>query len=386
MGSKKKVLFVFGTRPEAIKLAPVIKNLRSQTDEFSVSVCVTAQHREMLDQVLEIFEIDVDYDLDIMKVNQDLFQLSGEILKSMKGVLTEVRPDIMIVQGDTSTAFLSALAGYYLEIPVAHIEAGLRTHDKYNPFPEELNRQLLSVIADLHFAPTTEARDNLLREGIPGDRIFVTGNTIIDALLLISNKLDESREAFLRQFFEDSYQLSIDPENKKLFIVTAHRREHFGEALEQICLAVKEIAGLSENIQIVFPVHPNPNVKEKVHGILTGIKNVFLIDPLEYEPFVFLMLHAYLILTDSGGIQEEAPALGKPVILMRENTERPEGVTHGVVKMAGIKKESIVNETKNLLFNKESYEMMARKSQLYGDGTAGRKICEILKRSLKSHG
>lgn len=363
-------------------MAPVIKYLNTQRDFFSVSICVTAQHREMLDQVMKIFNLTADYDLNIMRENQDLFQLSGDILKHIQGVFTDADPDIILVQGDTTTALFSALAGFYLKIPVGHIEAGLRTHDPYNPFPEEINRRMLSVVAEWHFAPTDAARNNLLREGIPGERIHVTGNTIVDALQQILQGINKKSEEEFDRFFRDRFHLTFKGDSKKTIVVTAHRREHFGSGLEQICLALKEIAQLGDHLQIVFPVHPNPNVKEKVAAYLSGIPNIFLISPLAYEPFVYLMSRSYLIMTDSGGIQEEAPALGKPVILVREKTERPEGIAHGVVKLTGTAREDIVSDTVFLISDSDAYEKMSGESQLYGDGTAGMQIGEILKRSV----
>lgn len=383
---KIKALFVFGTRPEAIKMAPVIREMETENSKFKVVVCVTAQHREMLDQVLKIFEISPDHDLDIMKKNQDLFDVTTNALIGLKDIFKKEKPDIILVQGDTTTAFAAGLAAYYLKIPIAHIEAGLRTYNKYSPFPEEKNRHLLSVLADYHFAPTGWAKSNLLKEGIPEDRIWVTGNTVIDALMTVvrSQESEVRRETFERYFKEKwNLHLSQDSSNSKLILVTGHRRENFGEGFENICLALKEIAEIRKDVIIVYPVHLNPNVQQPVKAILNGKPNIHLIDPLEYEPFVFLMSNAYLILTDSGGIQEEAPSLGKPVLVMRDTSERPEGIEAGSAKLVGTDTEKIITETQKLLNDKMEYERMAKAINPYGDGQASKRIVRIISKHFR---
>lgn len=378
----KKILVVFGTRPEAIKLAPVIRELRMKGQKFSTMVCVTSQHREMLNQVLKIFDIKPDYDLDIMSDNQDVFDVTSRVLEGLKCILSKERPEVVIVQGDTTTAFASSLAAFFLKTPVAHVEAGLRTHNKYFPFPEEINRHLASILADYHFAPTKGARINLLREGIPEDRVWVTGNTIIDALLYITGKLEATeRREYWDKYFESKWNLRIPP-TSRLILVTGHRRESFGDGFRNICLALKEIAERNRDVVLVYPVHLNPNVQKPVYEILgnsSGLKNVFLIEPLEYEPFVYLMSKSYLILTDSGGIQEEAPSLGKPVLVMRDVTERPEAVEAGTVRLVGTEKERIVSETMNIINNSELCDSMSRAHNPYGDGKAAERIVAILK-------
>jgi UDP-N-acetylglucosamine 2-epimerase (non-hydrolysing) len=378
---KIKALFVFGTRPEAIKMAPVIREMETENSKFKVVVCVTAQHREMLDQVLKIFEISPDHDLDIMRKNQDLFDVTTNALIGLKDVFKKEKPDIILVQGDTTTAFAAGLAAYYLKIPIAHIEAGLRTYNKYSPFPEEKNRHLLSALADYHFAPTEWAKSNLLKEGIPNENIWVTGNTVIDALLTIVRRQEsEVRKETFERYFKEKWNLNLsaDSPSSKLILVTGHRRENFGEGFENICLALKEIAEIRKDVIIVYPVHLNPNVQQPVKAILNGKPNIHLIDPLEYEPFVFLMSNAYLILTDSGGIQEEAPSLGKPVLVMRDTSERPEGIEAGSAKLVGTDSKKIVRETQKLLNDKMEYERMAKTINPYGDGKAAQRIVKIL--------
>ncbi len=366
----KKILIVFGTRPEAIKLAPVINKLKEREKDFKAIICVTAQHREMLDQVLSIFNIKPDYDLDIMKDNQNLFDITTKVLVGLKSVLEEANPDLVMVQGDTTTAFIAGLVAFYLKIPVAHVEAGLRTYNKYNPFPEDMNRHLLSAIADYHFAPTEWSKTNLIKEHIPKERIWVTGNTVIDALLeIIKRQKTDKPNNIISKF---------DVQSSKLILVTGHRRESFGEGFENICQALREIAQKRSDIIIVYPVHLNPNVRQPVNKILKNIANVVLIEPIDYEPFVSLMNRSYLILTDSGGIQEEAPSLGKPVLVMRNTTERPEGVEAGVVKLVGTVKDSIVENVFELLDNKDIYEGMSKKANPYGDGKAAERIADIL--------
>ncbi len=376
---KKKVLAVLGTRPEAIKLAPVIRRLQARSSRFTTVVCATAQHRHMLDQVLSIFKISPDYDLNIMKANQDLFDITQKTLKGLKHVLEAVRPDIILVQGDTTTAFIAGLAAFYFKIPVGHVEAGLRTYNKYSPFPEEINRRLLSVLTDYHFAPTEWSRSNLLKEGIPENRIWVTGNTVIDALMeVVRSQKSEVRRSAFREYFRTQYNLELAARNRRLILVTGHRRENFGEGFENICNALRKIAEQRKDVAVVYPVHLNPNVQRPVKKILGKIRNVHLIEPLGYEEFVFLMNSSFLILTDSGGIQEEAPSLGKPVLVMRNTTERPEGIEAGVVKLVGTGEKDIIDGALELLEDKSAYRKMSRSANPYGDGKASKKITDIL--------
>jgi UDP-N-acetylglucosamine 2-epimerase (non-hydrolysing) len=375
----KKILLVFGTRPEAIKLAPVINRLKKHKARFAVIVCVTAQHRQMLDQVLSIFKISPDYDLDIMRENQDLFDITIKSLKGLKEVFETVKPDIVLAQGDTTTAFMAGLAAFYFKIPVGHVEAGLRTYDKYSPFPEEKNRHLLSTLTDYHFAPTQLSRSNLLRENIPEENIWVTGNTVIDALLeVVRSQKSEVRKKAHQNYFKEQYNLKLETRNSKLLLVTGHRRENFGEGFEHICQALRAIAEKRDDISIVYPVHLNPNVRGPVKRILSGIKNIYLIEPLEYEQFVFLMNKSYLILTDSGGIQEEAPSLGKPVLVMRNTTERPEGIEAGAVKLVGTDRNNIVKGALDLIEDPALYEKMSKSVNPYGDGKASERITDVL--------
>lgn len=369
-----RVLTVFGTRPEAIKLAPVIKELEKHS-EFESRVCVTAQHRQMLDQVLRLFGINPYWDLNLMRENQSLFYVTSSALRSLETVFREAQPDVVLVQGDTTTAFVASLAAYYLKIKVGHVEAGLRTHDKFNPFPEEMNRRLADALSDFLFAPTARAKQNLLREGFPKERVFVTGNTVIDALLWVRRQRVEG-EGALSQFSQ-----FLDTESR-LILVTGHRRESFGEGFEKICRGLKMIAERNPDVRIVYPVHLNPNVKEPVHRILGGVTNVHLIEPLDYAGFVLLMDKAYLILTDSGGIQEEAPSLGKPVLVMREKTERPEAIEAGTARLVGTDSEQIFEETQRLLSDRTEYEKMARAANPFGDGRAAERIVQILLREL----
>lgn len=364
-----KVLTVFGTRPEAIKLAPVIKELQRYPDEFASSVCVTAQHREMLDQVLQIFEIHPDYDLNVMLPNQTLTQLTANILTRLDQVMLAERPDWVLVQGDTTTVMAASLVAYYHRAKVGHIEAGLRTDDKWQPYPEEINRRVSDVLADLYFAPTERNQQNLLREGVSDQVVIVTGNTVIDALLMITRRVREQ---------------PLPPQigyvnGKRLILVTAHRRESFGEPLANICRALAEIARRHADVHIVYPVHMNPNVAGPVHELLAGIDNVSLIEPLDYETFVNLIGRSYLILTDSGGLQEEAPSLNKPLLVLRDVTERPEAVTAGATKLVGTDSETIVRETLRLLEEPELYQQMAAAVNPYGDGQASRRIVEALR-------
>ncbi|MEE8731855.1 MAG: UDP-N-acetylglucosamine 2-epimerase (non-hydrolyzing) [Rahnella inusitata] len=369
-----KVLTIFGTRPEAIKMAPLVHAL-SQDAAFESRVCVTAQHREMLDQVLRLFEITPDYDLDIMKPGQGLTEITCRILAGLKPVLDDFKPDVVLVHGDTTTTLSASLAAFYHQIPVGHVEAGLRTGDLSSPWPEEANRLLTGHLATWHFAPTENARANLLKENIPGQGIYVTGNTVIDALLWVRDRF--SGDTSLAQQLAASYPF-LDAD-KKLILVTGHRRESFGDGFERICSALADIARQHPDVQIVYPVHLNPNVSEPVNRILHGIDNIVLIDPQDYLPFVYLMDKAYLILTDSGGVQEEAPSLGKPVLVMRETTERPEAVDAKTVILVGTDPARIVEEVNRLLTDENEYNSMSRAHNPYGDGHACHHILEALK-------
>ncbi|HEX4595211.1 MAG TPA: UDP-N-acetylglucosamine 2-epimerase (non-hydrolyzing) [Bryobacteraceae bacterium] len=364
-----KVLLIFGTRPEAIKLCPVIRSLRENPARFNVRVCVTAQHRGMLDQVLEAFDVRPHHDLDLMLPGQTLFQSTSRILAALEGVLEAERPSIVIVQGDTTTTLCGALAGFYRNIPVAHVEAGLRTGDMRQPFPEEMNRVLTSHLAELHFAATENAAENLRREGVTPDSIHVTGNTGIDAVLYVRDGLADGR-------LQGREWPDLDA-SKKLILVTAHRRESFGDGFERICRALAELADRPD-VQVIYPVHPNPNVQDPVQRLLAGHPNVRLIEPLSYVPFVDLMRRAYLLITDSGGVQEEGPSLGKPILVMREKTERPEAVLAGTVKLVGTDQRRIVGEANLLLDNRSAYEAMARVHNPYGDGHASARIAELI--------
>lgn len=375
-----KVLIIFGTRPEAIKLAPLIK-LMQQDGAFELKICTTAQHRQMLDQVLKLFDIQPDYDLDIMHSEQDLNDLTCRILQSLKNVLNAFQPDCVIVHGDTTTTFAATLAAFYQSIPVAHIEAGLRTYNLASPFPEEANRRLTSTLAKLHFAPTANAKQNLLREGVNPDRIWITGNTVIDTLFQTLQKIQKN--APLAHQLAEQYSF-LDPK-KKLILITGHRRENFGQGFEQICLAIAELAHRYPEIQFVYPVHLNPNVQAPVHQLLGNINNIFLLEPQAYLPFVFLMQHADVILTDSGGIQEEAPALGKPVLVMREKSERSEAMTAGTIKVIGTDKQRIISEIENLLNDPIAYQQMAQAKNPYGNGQASSQIISILKQEFGNH-
>lgn len=365
-----RILFFFGTRPEAIKLAPLIRELRQDAECFDVRVCVSAQHREMLDQVLDFFEIQPDYDFNIMKSNQDLFDITVNALKGLKSVLSECVPDWLVVQGDTTSTFVGALAAFYAQAPVAHVEAGLRSFRKDAPFPEEMNRVLTARLADLHFAPTEKARKNLLRESVPDEDVFVVGNTGIDALFWCRDRVASlPRSAFP--------ELESVPWDRPILLVTAHRRESFGAPFRGLCEALRELA-LSEDVSIVYPVHRNPNVRRPVFQWLEGIPNVHLLDPLDYPALVRLMDRSRLILTDSGGIQEEAPSLGKPVLVLREVTERTEGVEAGTARLVGTDPRRILGEVRRLLKDPQAYEAMARAVNPYGDGKASQRIKDIL--------
>ncbi len=380
---KQKILFVLGTRPEAIKMAPLYWELKKHLNDYDVRICVTAQHRQMLDQILDFFDIFPDYDLNLMKPNQSLFDITADILKNIEQVLNDYEPHIILVQGDTTTAFAGALAGFYKKIKIAHIEAGLRSRNKYAPFPEEINRILIGHIADYHFAPTELARKNLEQEGITKN-VWVTGNTVIDALFYGLEKIN--KEVKLRKRIEAFFErVNGDYNNSKIILVTGHRRESFGEGFENISNAIKEIALKYKDVKIIYPVHLNPKVREPVNRILNGLKNVFLIDPLEYPYLIWLLSKSYIILTDSGGIQEEAPALGKPVLVMRDVTERMEGIEAGTAKLVGTEKDRIVEEVERLLFDENEYKKMANAVNPYGDGKASERIAQILL-NLKEEG
>ncbi len=374
----KKILIVFGTRPEAIKMAPLVKVMAASAD-FEVKVCVTAQHREMLDQVLQIFSIKPDYDLNIMQEGQDLFGVTVRVLNDLRQVFDECSPDLVLVHGDTTTTFATSLAAFYSGIKVGHVEAGLRTYNLKAPWPEEANRQLTDVLADYYFAPTAKNMDNLLEERVAAEKIVVTGNTVIDALLTIIDKIasDESLQNSLRGQLKDAgYKLDS---SRRFILVTGHRRENFGAGFMDICLALQRVAEQYQDIDIVYPVHLNPNVRQPVFAQLGGLSNVYLIEPLGYESFIYLMQQAHLIITDSGGIQEEAPSLGKPVLVMRDTTERPEAVVAGTVKLVGTDPEIILREVGHLLEDNEYYQSMARIHNPYGDGTACQKIAEFIR-------
>ncbi|NOR58715.1 MAG: UDP-N-acetylglucosamine 2-epimerase (non-hydrolyzing) [Sulfurimonas sp.] len=376
----KKILFIFGTRPEAIKMVPIIKELE-RTNRFKYEICITAQHREMLDQVLTLFGIKADYDLNIMKPNQDLFDITSNILLKLKDVLSSSSPDIVLVHGDTTTTFSASLASFYMKIPIGHVEAGLRTHDLFSPFPEEANRQLTSRLASFHFAPTSASSENLLSEGVEKSKIFITGNTVIDTLLITDEKIKNSKEKQkeLRLHIKNSgYKL----DEKRVILVTGHRRENFGDGFISICKALKRLALANRDINIVYPLHLNPNVQGVVHEYLDSIENIYLINPLDYEPFVYLMSSSYIILTDSGGIQEEAPSLGKPILVMRNTTERPEAVDSGTVKLVGTDEELIVELSQKLLDDKSFYDSMSKIQNPYGDGKSSQRIIESLLKVL----
>ena len=371
--ARKKVLTVFGTRPEAIKMAPLVHHLNSD-ERFEAKCCVTAQHREMLDQVLDLFAITPDYDLNIMKPGQSLNDVTAMIIQKLKAVIQDFRPDLVLVHGDTATTFAASLAAYYEKVEVGHIEAGLRTGDLYSPWPEEANRRLTGVLTTYHFAPTEASKDNLIRENFNPNNIFVTGNTVIDALLMIKEKVETDYKLNLT-LAEKFPFLDID---KKMILVTGHRRESFGGGFERICEALAQTAQKHPNVQILYPVHLNPNVREPVNRLLKGIDNVILIEPQQYLPFVYLMNRANIILTDSGGIQEEAPSLGKPVLVMRETTERPEALMAGTVKLVGTDVNKITSELNKLLNDSEHYNKMSFSHNPYGDGRSCEKILNSL--------
>jgi len=368
-----KVLCVFGTRPEAIKMAPVVMELQRRSKQIETVICITAQHREMLDQVLNLFNIQPDIDLNLMEENQSLPELTSRVLLTMNEVLQQVKPHWVLIQGDTTTVLATALAAFYLKIPIGHVEAGLRTQDRYNPFPEEINRRLVGALATFHFAPTERAKKALLKEGISADMIFVTGNTIVDALYWI---LKQPLSPLSKQLFQKlGLQGATD---KKLILVTAHRRESFGSPMESLCRGLRKLVERNKDVVLVYPVHKNPNVRKTVWKILDGHERILLLEPLPYGPFIRLMEKSYLILTDSGGIQEEAPVLGKPVLVLRKRTERPEVIEAGVGKLVGTDEDRIVQEVEHLLRNEEAYRSMARKGSIFGDGRAAERIVNIL--------
>lgn len=377
-----KVLLVFGTRPEAIKMAPLVKEFLKDTS-FQTKVVVTAQHREMLDQVLNLFEITPDYDLNIMKTGQDLYDVTSAVLLGLRGVLKEFQPDLVLVHGDTTTTVSATLAAFYQQIPVGHVEAGLRTGNMYSPWPEEMNRVLTTRLAKFHFAPTIHNEDALLKEGISQESIVVTGNTVIDSLKWMVNKIEdtESLKENICIALETS-GLNRSILNKKYVLVTGHRRENFGQGFENICKALFELAEKNKAVHFVYPVHLNPNVQEPVNRLLGQLPNVHLIAPLGYEVFVYLMKNAYMVLTDSGGVQEEAPGLGKPVLVMRNTTERQEAVMAGTVRLVGTNKESIISSVQELLDNTKTYQQMAKANNPYGDGDASQKIVDFIKAKL----
>lgn len=379
----KKILIVFGTRPEAIKMAPVVKFFQADKRNFITKVCVTAQHREMLDQVLHIFEIVPDFDLDIMKAGQDLYDISARVLLELRPILIDFKPDTVLVHGDTTTSSLAALASYYQQIPVGHVEAGLRTNNIYSPWPEEMNRQITGRIATYHFAPTELSKQNLLKENIKEENIVVTGNTVIDALHLALNKIKGNTELgnqLEKQIIDFGYPNVSDlvAGKRRMILITGHRRENFGDGFVNMCEAMKEIALTNPDFDLVYPVHLNPNVQQPVNDILGNISNIFLIKPLEYLPFLFLMERSYLVLTDSGGIQEEAPSLGKPVLVMRDTTERPEAVDAGTVELVGTNKKLIFVKVNELINSPQKYKKMSLAHNPYGDGMASRIIIESL--------
>lgn len=368
----KKILLIFGTRPEAIKMAPLVKEFQKYPERFDIKICVTAQHREMLDQVLEFFDIVPDYDLDLMKPNQNLYDLTAEIIVQLKDVLEDFKPEYIFVHGDTTTTMAGSIAAFYAGAKVCHIEAGLRTLNKNSPFPEEINRQITSRIADFHFAPTETSKKNLLAENIPEGIIKVTGNTVIDALLQSVAKVNENPSDLI-------LELSEKIGNSDVILVTGHRRENHGEGFIRICEALREIAEQKPEIKIIFPVHLNPKVQEPVNRILKDVQNIVLIEPLAYQDFIWFMNRSKLIITDSGGVQEEAPSLGKPVLVMRDSTERPEAVAEGTVILVGTKKNLIISETLFLLNNVEHYNKMSQLHNPYGDGKACERIAKYIK-------
>ena len=381
----KKVMLVFGTRPEAIKMAPLVKEFQKQKERIETVVCVTGQHREMLDQVLEIFDIKPDYDLNIMKQGQDLYDVTARVLTGMREVLKEVKPDVVLVHGDTTTSTAAALATFYQQIPVGHVEAGLRTHNIYSPWPEEMNRLLTGRLATYHFSPTPLSRNNLIKESVDDRNIIITGNTVIDALYWVVDKIKNNKE--LDNELEDilskaGYDVNRLNNGKKLVLITGHRRENFGDGFINMCTAIKDLTVKYPDLDFVYPMHLNPNVRKPIHEVfgenLSGLKNMFFIEPLEYLSFAYLMEKSSIVLTDSGGIQEEAPGLGKPVLVMRDTTERPEALDAGTVKLVGTDYNKIVNEVSSLIDDKAAYEKMSKAVNPYGDGLACGRIVNAL--------
>ncbi len=376
---KKKIMLVFGTRPEAIKMAPLYHALKACPEQFETQVCVTAQHRQMLDQVLRVFEITPDIDLNLMKAGQDLYDVTASVLLGMRDVLRQHKPDALLVHGDTTTSLATAMASFYAGVPVGHVEAGLRTHDVYAPFPEEFNRQVASKVTRWHFAPTEFSQRNLLNERVNQGQITVTGNTVIDALLWVLARIDSDvdRQVELTNFLDD--RLPFAWQTERFVLITGHRRENFGDGFLQICEALKDLAARYPKVHFVYPVHLNPNVQQPVKSLLADLPNVHLIEPLDYEPFVYLLKHSHIVLTDSGGIQEEAPSLGKPVLVMRDVTERPEAVDAGTVILVGANRERIVANVSELLENDATYKRMSRAHNPYGDGKACERIIDVLR-------
>ena len=374
----KKILLVFGTRPEAIKMAPLVKALQKDTEHFETRVCVTAQHRQMLDQVLEVFGITPEYDLNIMAPNQDLYDITAKVLLGLREVLKDFRPDTVLVHGDTTTSMAASLAAFYMQIPVGHVEAGLRTYNMLSPWPEEMNRQVTDRICTYYFAPTEQSRANLLQENIDAKKIFITGNTVIDALLMAVDIISTTagvKEKMAKELQEKGYTVG----DRESTPVTGQRRANLGDGFLHICKAIKELAALHPEMDIVYPVHLNPNVQKPVYELLSGLSNVYLISPLDYLPFIYAMQHSTLLLTDSGGVQEEAPSLGKPVLVMRDTTERPEAVEAGTVKLVGTNAEAIVSNVTALLLDKEMYKRMSETHNPYGDGQACERIIAALR-------
>jgi len=373
----KKILLVFGTRPEAIKMAPLVKEFQKDTINFITKVCVTAQHREMLDQVLDLFKIIPDYDLNIMKPGQSLYEITSSILLKIKPVLEEFKPDIIFVHGDTATTFATSLAAYFQKIKIGHVEAGLRTGNLYSPWPEEGNRRLTAVLTDYHFTPTPTSKSNLLNEGISESSVYVTGNTVIDSLKIVVNRIKNDKKLRL-QIEKAIFNSGFQKINSKFILVTGHRRENFGQGFLNICKALKLLAENNPEVNILYPVHLNPNVRKPVNDLLSNIHNIKLVEPFQYEEFIYLMDKSYLILTDSGGIQEEAPSLGKPVLVMRDTTERPEAVEAGTVRLVGSQQENIFTEVQKLLDDRSEYQKMSKAHNPYGDGNTSKKIVNII--------
>jgi len=382
----KKIMLVFGTRPEAIKMAPLVKEFQMNPEQFQTTVCVTGQHREMLDQVLHLFEIKPDYDLNIMKQGQDLYDVTARVLVGMRDVLKEVRPDIVLVHGDTTTSTAAALAAFYQQIPVGHVEAGLRTHNIYSPWPEEMNRLITGRIATYHFSPTPLSKQNLINENVAESMITVTGNTVIDALYWVVDKIKKDKNLdneLKKQLLSAGYDVTRLTNGKKLVLITGHRRENFGDGFINMCTAIKDLTQKYPDVDFVYPMHLNPNVRKPIHEVfgdnLSNLGNMYFIEPLEYLSFVYLMEKSTIVLTDSGGIQEEAPGLGKPVLVMRDTTERPEALTSGTVHLVGTDYNKIINEVSTLLDDREAYEKMSKAVNPYGDGLACNRIVSKLK-------